>query len=162
MITVVTAGCLNSGATKTRALTTGCQGPAKLVESGEGRAVRLGPLWFLALGSGGTAHARYVLGTPTKVLIRAFSELTHPVALSGRRCADGRPLRLWYRGGLPFASIPVSEHALRTTGDVIAELQPAGHADYTGYMFFSSGGDWIITARQAGGVVGSFVIRVSS
>lgn len=124
-------------------------------------AARVGQLLFLALGSGPRAETAYIPGYPTKELLHLTEGLESPLALQGWRCSDGRPLRFWYREGLPFAEVPVSRKALETTGDLIAPLEPHDRSiDYTGYMLFTSTGTWDVAVLSGDRVIGHVVIEV--
>jgi hypothetical protein len=83
------------------------------------------------------------------------------LALQGWRCPDGKPLRFWYREGLPFTEVPVSRKALETTGDLVAPLEPHNRSiDYTGYMLFTSTGTWDVAVLSGARAIGHVVIDV--
>jgi len=95
------------------------------------------------------------------VLLHLAERLESPLSLQGWRCPDGKPLRFWYREGLPFAEVPVSRKALETTGDLIAPLEPHDRSiDYTGYMLLTSTGTWDVAVFSNGRAIGHVVIEV--
>lgn len=140
-------------------------GPPSLLSAEESvesePAARVGELLFFAFGSGPRAQTAYIPGYPTKVLLHLTEGLESPLSLQGWRCPNGRPLRFWYREGLPFTDVPVSRRALETTGDLIAPLEPYTRSvDYTGYMLFTSRGTWDVAVLSHGRAIGHVVIEV--
>lgn len=143
-----------------------CSAPISLVRVDSGKAAVIGPLYFEAFGSDQQVAilSEYQEGVPTKVPIKPRVNLAKPVILAGERCSDGRALRFWYRGDLPWKP-PVSPSTLSSTGDVKAVLAPVPLSDpsnptaYTGYFFFTSAGRWLITVSQSDGGSDSAVFQ---
>ncbi len=133
-----------------------CGKPTQLEQVSQGYGVPAGPLWFFpAVGKRQTTgQIRFVPGVPTKIPIEPKTLLQSSVSLRGWRCSDGKPLRFWYKAGLPFAPIP-NAAALEKSGDVLATLEPSGSRDgvpvgYTGYLLFTSSGKWNVSVSQQG------------
>jgi hypothetical protein len=134
------------------------------------QGVLLGPLFFVGFdGSvdGGAVISDYLPGYPTKVLIQPVESFATPITVQGWRCANGSPMRFWYHGGSPFASVPVTPQALASTGDSALTLQPTAATStsglllaYTGYMHFTATGTWKISVSQGGRQLGSAILRV--
>lgn len=105
----------------------------------------------------------YAPGYPTKVLIHAFRAQRGPISLRGFRCSDGRPLRFWYeRGSLPEQP-PMTTQEMQSAGDAVATLEPIPKGtDHTGYMLFSSPGEWVIRVSAEGSSLGHLVVNVVS
>ncbi len=127
-----------------------CSAPAPIVAApaatGLADGVELADLFLTASWRSG---GDFQLGYPTKVAIHASGATT----LAGRRCADGRPLRFWYREGTPpLGALPAPISKLETTGDLLAQFQPDSSAaeSYTGYILFPSGGDYLLTTGPPG------------
>lgn len=104
----------------------------------------------------------YEPGYPTKVLISVIASHTHDIILTGVRCNDGRPLRMWYDNGLLPEPVPLSEEQLQRSGQASVRLTPltAGH-DHTGAMLFSSTGKWAITVTENNSTLGILLIDVT-
>jgi hypothetical protein len=143
--------------------------------TGTGSGARAGPIWFVVGGGEPTLTVPLLPPVaerfhPTKVLIQAPRPLTSAVSLRGRRCADGRPVRFWYRGGVvPLPQNPATAAQLARAGDRIARLRPGEarpsdpggpRTDYRGYILFYSPGHWVVTARQGGRLVGTVIFEV--
>lgn len=103
----------------------------------------------------------YVPGYPTKVLIHAVRAQRGPISLRGLRCSDGHPLRFWYdRGSLPEQP-PMTAQEMQTAGDAVATLEPIPKGtDHTGYMLFSSPGEWVIRVSAGGSSLGNLAVKV--
>jgi len=104
-------------------------------------------------------------GFPTKVPIDVNKPLETPVDVRGWRCADGHPLRFWYRGGVPFHSVP-DVRAMETAGDLVATLKPVRYIDSwmgigAGYMLFTTPGKWKVSVFQGDQLLASAVFLVS-
>jgi hypothetical protein len=100
-------------------------------------------------------------GYPTKVAIHA----TAPVSLTGSRCSDGRPLRFWYRDGLPpLGQLPAPTSAIEKTGDLIATLSTDSvpNESHTGYVLFPTGGRYMISSREDGKPLSTVVVEVTA
>ena len=151
-----------------RAAGTDCGDPSPLSDFPDpdfpARAAHVGPLWFVGVGEGDVARTPLRLGYPAKVLAAVEQRLAQPVTLRGRRCDDGRPLR-FLPHGFPWRSLPVSIHALQTTGDFETRLAPGRPPQIRplGYpvpMEFTSPGRWAVTVEQAGRLVGTLVVEL--
>jgi hypothetical protein len=140
-----------------------CTEPASVVAAPAGislaEGIELGNLFVTASWR---SSADFQPGYPTKVAIHATDSAT----LSGRRCADGTPLRFWYREGTPpLGALPASVSKLETTGDLVAQLQPDSSPDesYAGYILFPEAGDYLLTTGapgSSGDLVLQAVVRV--
>lgn len=104
----------------------------------------------------------YSPGYPTKVLIRVIAPHSHDLVVTGERCTDGRPLRMWYdKGPLP-GTVPLSEEQLQQTGLLSVRLRSITPGqDHTGAMLFSSTGKWAITITQDNSTLGTLLIDVT-
>jgi hypothetical protein len=133
----------------------------------------VGPLWFVFGGTADTAQSKIYpdnqgLLSPTKVPIVIRERLPRPVTLRGWRCADGTPLRFWYRrqGDVPLPRNPASPGELERAGDLVATLsgEPTipGIPGYHGYLLFSATGKWVVSVALRGQRVGSFVVNVTA
>ena len=136
---------------------------------------RAGPLWLIAGGEVGepatvALEPSYPTAIyPTKVLIFIREPLQAPIALTGARCADGKPLRFWYRSRpLRLPSNPSSSASLARAGDALARLDApdpssvSSALEYRGYVLFSSPGNWVVRVKEDGKTVGAAVFRVVS
>ncbi|WP_432840187.1 hypothetical protein [Dactylosporangium sp. CA-092794] len=103
----------------------------------------------------------YQPGFVTKMIIYAVRDQPRAVALTGRRCTDGRPLRFWYgRNDLPPAP-PLSEQRLQSLGDLTQELPPvAAGVAHTGYVLFSGAGQWAIAVEEGDLTLGVLLVTV--
>jgi hypothetical protein len=118
------------------------------------RGVRIGQIFFVtSRDSAGRAEIAVVdPHSPTKVLIQPIQPLTSALRLEGWRCSTGERLRLQF-GEAPAA--------------LAAALVPAGTAangttvGYTGYMFFTASGQWMISVgSKTGHLIGRAVLTV--
>jgi hypothetical protein len=100
-------------------------------------------------------------GYPTKTIVMAQRSLKRPIVLRGWSCADGSPLRFWYREGLPFGGhVPVTDAELRRTGNLRAAFGPWPKRAMTGgYLMFWRTGLWKIVAYERQRVVGTAVVE---
>ena len=107
------------------------------------------------------AHSVFLSGYPTKVVVFRDRRrpLAHALTLRGFDCATGKSLRFWYRDGVPFASVPVSQAQLETTG-VLAQVFPAARPALHGYMLFTAAGRWKINVWQGRRRLGAVVVQV--
>ena len=102
-------------------------------------------------------------GYPTKMVVMAQARLHKPVVLRGWSCADGTPLRFWYRDGLPFAQLPVAADELRRTGSLRARFGPwPARGMHGGYLMLWRQGRWKIEAYRDGRRVGTAIVRTSA
>lgn len=105
----------------------------------------------------------YMAGLPTKMIISADRKQQEPVVLRGFNCADRTPLRFWYdKGLLPGdPQLPLTQKRMETIGDLAEHLPPIpANTDHTGYVLFSSVGDWLITLSIRGTPTDSLLITV--
>jgi hypothetical protein len=92
--------------------------------------------------------------------------------IQGHRCADGHPLRFSYRGLPPLTTpadgirTPIPSSVMETAGEAVVPFDayenttPGSHF-FTGYMLFTSAGDWLIETRDmADKVLGTAVLRL--
>jgi hypothetical protein len=164
LLTMIVAGCQSTSAPQ--ALTPSpapiaCGEPAPVVAAPAGTgladSIALGDLFLTASWRSG---GDFQLGYPTKVAIHA----TDTTNLTGRRCADGRQLRFWYReGSPPLGELPAPISKLETTGDIVAQLaaDATPNESHTGYILFPSAGDYALMAGRAGGLQLEAVVRVA-
>ena len=136
-----------------------CGSPTAIDRSAPiGRAVPLGGLVWLGVYP-------YADGYPTKVVVLAQRDLHRAIVVTGRRCADGKPLRFWYHKepALPFAHVPVSSDKLRRTGTLSARFGPRPARAMTGgYFQFWAAGRWKIVAHQDRRVVATAIVVVAT
>jgi hypothetical protein len=118
------------------------------------RGVRIGEIFFVTArdASGRAEIANVDPHSPTKVLIQPIQPLTSALRIEGWRCSTGERLRLQFGDGPPT---------------VAAALLPAGSPangttiDYTGYMFFTASGEWMISVgSKTGHQIGRAVFTV--
>ena len=144
--------------------TTSCGHGRALPERGHAYDLpRLGPLTLQAVFRGD-----FVRGYPYKVGITRHDTSQQTIVVRGSRCADGRPLRFFYRD-LRYFSLPrppLSTRQLQRLGDPSARLRwyqaPEGQSalGYSGYMLFWAHGDWKLQALKDDRVVGQLVLRI--
>jgi hypothetical protein len=110
----------------------------------------------------------FVRGYPYKVGITRHDMSQWTIVVRGWRCADGRPLHLFYRD-LRYWSLPrppLTTAQLQRIGETAARLHwyqaPEGQSalGYSGYMLFWAHGDWKLQALEADRVVGQLVLRI--
>jgi hypothetical protein len=152
---------------------TACEAPVRLTAvagHSDVTGARIGPLLFNGFSPGPDATiADWQPGTIQKVLIRHV-ESSGELRVSGARCSDGKPLRLWYRvGAAPFtsrdaSSTPFPTSVLESTGDEVVTFAPADVGavlpDHMGYMFFTSAGLWRIDVAGSNGRIASGTFQV--
>jgi hypothetical protein len=92
--------------------------------------------------------------------------------IQGHRCADGHPLRFSYRGLPPVTTsadgirTPIPSIVMETEGEAVVPFDayenttPGSHF-FTGYMLFTSVGDWLIETRDMDDkLLGAAVLRL--
>jgi hypothetical protein len=149
-----------------------CGAPTALsVISGFGPAAKAGPLAMRDFPDGATDATikNWTPGTLEKVLLIQV-ESASSFTVRGTRCADGHPLRFWYRtaGAAPVGSnaTPIPNAVFETMGDdaVIFDGGPASPPDRMffkmGYMLFASDGDWRIEVRSGETLLGAAILLV--
>lgn len=128
---------------------------------------QVGPI---SIGGFGTKARAIEDDFNTRVLYKHFiwkdPSLGSLVRLKGMACSDRRPLRFWYRGGVPM-NLPATEQELATTGDLIAELRLGTEArsgenaiGWPGYILYSRPGSWRVMVSVDSVEVGSIIILV--
>ena len=144
--------------------TTSCGHGRALPE--RGHAYDLPHLGPLSLQAG--FRGDFVPGYPYKVGITRNDTSQRTIVVRGSRCADGRPLHLFYRD-LRYSSLPrlpLTTAQLQRIGDTAARLRwyqaPEGQSalGYSGYMLFWARGDWKLEALEGDRVVGRLVLRI--
>jgi hypothetical protein len=133
-----------------------CGAPTKIDRAAPlGRAASLDDTLWLAVYP-------FSSGYPTKMIVMAQHRLPARIALRGWSCADGGPLRFWYRDRLPFGNVPVSSAALRRKGGLTAGFGPwPTHAMRGGYVMFWRSGLWKIVAYRGGRSIGTAIVRAA-
>jgi hypothetical protein len=98
-------------------------------------------------------------GYPTKAIVMAQRTFQRAVMFRAWNCANGMPLRLWYREGNP-GSVPMSINRLRNTGDIHVRFgQWPASAMRTGYFMFWRNDLWRVVAYQRGRQIGTAIVR---
>jgi hypothetical protein len=109
----------------------------------------------------------YRPGYATKVVIVVAKPFTKILALTGRRCSDGAPLR--FASGYPFAlnSTPAPSGVFASAGYEPALIQPmeslpVGIVMGTGpaYMLFTASGKWLLEVHDGDVLHGRAVLDV--
>lgn len=97
-------------------------------------------------------------GTLQKVLLVQVASAP-AFTIQGHRCSDGHPLRFSYRGLPPVTTsadgirTPIPSIVMETEGETVVPFDayenttPGSHF-FTGYMLFTSAGDWLIETRD--------------
>jgi hypothetical protein len=109
----------------------------------------------------------YRPGYATKVVIVVAKPFTKMLELTGRRCADGAPLR--FATGYPFAlnSTPAPSGVFAAAGYAPALIQPmetlpagVGMGAGPAYMLFTSSGKWLLEVHDGDILHGRAVLDV--
>jgi hypothetical protein len=119
----------------------------------------------------GVAIIDWSPGTLLKVLLVQVASAP-AFTIQGHRCSDGHPLRFSYRGLPPVTAsadglrTPIPSIVMETEGEAVVPFDayenttPGSHF-FTGYMLFTSAGDWLIEARDMDNkVLGTAVLRL--
>jgi hypothetical protein len=119
----------------------------------------------------GEALVDWTPGTLQKVLLVQVASAP-AFTIQGHRCSDGHPLRFSYRGLPPVTTsadgirTPIPSIVMETEGEAIVPFDayenttPGSHF-FTGYMLFTSAGDWLIETRDMSDkVLGTAVLRL--
>jgi hypothetical protein len=93
----------------------------------------------------------------SKVLLWTREATNGAVVITGRNCADGTPMRLWY-GGKPELPDTITS----TTGDLSYVLHGSAGSGRPGYLLWSTSGNWKLTVSRAGRPLGTLVFCVSA
>jgi hypothetical protein len=93
----------------------------------------------------------------SKVLIFVREATKGDVVITGRRCADGTRMRLWYgdKPELPDTITP-------STGDASFTFRGEAGSDRAGYLLWSKPGNWSLTVSRAGRQLGLLIFCVSA
>lgn len=174
---IILSGCSQT-ATSGRPTPTGatkCGQPSGLVSYAGHQAwlgAVAGPLFFSAFSPGQTTAVLkdFASGYPYKVLVQPMQPLSKTVKLMGWNCSTNKPLRFWYRDGLPFAHVPAGPAEFAVAGDLVATFSPSSGdssgqpSGYTGYMLFTQPGQWKVSVEESGTMIGSavFLVKASS
>lgn len=174
-LSVTTAACTSVNVTPRPSPTlAGCSGGPSQLESPSG-AQRVAVAWPIGMRAFapevGLAVIDWTPGTLQEVLLVQVASAP-AFTIQGHRCSDGHALRFSYRGLPPVTTsadgirTPIPSIVMETEGEAIVPFDayenttPGSHF-FTGYMLFTSAGDWLIETRDMDDkVLGTAVLRL--